>query len=225
MKKKILLFAAFIIICGLSGCGAETLDIVTEEIADTEEDTQSVSGDAGTAGEKPETGIQEPENREPEMQESAVMDTEVDSMFCVYVCGAVTREGVYYLPAGSIKKDALDAAGGYGENAARGFVNLAEPVQDGEKIYFPTAEEMAGITPADDTVQDGKTETSASKTVNLNTATKEELMTLPGIGESKALAIIKYREENQGFRSTDEIMQIDGIKEGVYNKIKDLISI
>lgn len=223
MKKKILLFAAFIIICGLSGCGAETLDIVTEEITDTEEDTRSVSGDAGTAGEKPE--IQEPENREPEMQESASMDTEEDSLFCVYVCGAVTQEGVYYLPAGSIKKDALDAAGGYGEKAARGFVNLAESVQDGEKIYFPTAEEMAGITPADDTVQDGKTETTASKTVNLNTATKEELMTLPGIGESKALAIIKYREENQGFRSTDEIMQIDGIKEGVYNKIKDLISI
>ena len=75
-----------------------------------------------------------------------------------------------------------------------------------------------GASPAEGTKpQDGK--------VNLNTATKEELMTLSGVGESRADSIIAYREENGRFQNTEELMQIRGIKEGLYNKIKDNITV
>ena len=110
-------------------------------------------------------------------------------------------------------------------SAAQDAVNQARVVVDGEQIYIPTKEEMQtqaaaqpGASPAEGTKpQDGK--------VNLNTATKEELMTLSGVGESRADSIIAYREENGRFQNTEELMQIRGIKEGLYNKIKDNITV
>lgn len=131
----------------------------------------------------------------------------------VYVCGAVIREGVYKLPAGSRIYEAIEMAGGFREDAATTEVNQAEVLQDEARIYVPT---FADIISAEEE-NDGK--------INLNKATKEELMTLPGVGEAKAASIIQYRNENGGFKSIEEIMQISGIKEGLYEKIKDLIKI
>ncbi len=131
----------------------------------------------------------------------------------VYVCGAVSEPGVYYLAETALKEEALALAGGYDLGAAEGYVNLAETVVSGEKIYFPYEDELAqgdGVNP-----NSGK--------VNINTATQEELMTLPGIGASKAQAIIKYREEYGPFQSIEDITNISGIKEGVYNNIKEYI--
>ena len=73
--------------------------------------------------------------------------------------------------------------------------------------------------------QDAQTEQAGESSVNLNTATREELMTLPGIGEAKADAVIAYREENGGFSSPEEIMNISGIKEAVFSQIKDRITV
>lgn len=134
----------------------------------------------------------------------------------VYICGAVVNPGVYYVPSGSLKQEALMAAGGFADGAALDYVNLAERVCDGERLYFPYEEELhSGIDTISDEPDDGR--------VNINTADAGELMTLPGIGESKANAIISYREENGAFSSIEEIMNITGIKEGVYNNIKDFI--
>ncbi|MBE5944897.1 MAG: hypothetical protein E7258_08265 [Lachnospiraceae bacterium] len=133
----------------------------------------------------------------------------------VYVCGAVKAPGVYYLSVDSIKQDALDAAGGFIDGASLTYVNLAEKVKEGEQIYFPFEEELsAGYTPIEGR-SDGK--------ININTATVDILMTLPGIGESKAKAIVDYREEHGDFQSTEDIIDIPGIKEGIYNNIKDYI--
>lgn len=131
----------------------------------------------------------------------------------VYVCGAVYEPGVYYLEESALKEDALFAAGGYDLGAAEDYVNLAENIVSGEKIYFPYEDELA----------DGGGLSQDSGKVNINTATKDELMTLPGIGESKAEAIIKYREEHGAFQSIEDITNISGIKEGVYNNIKEYI--
>ena len=131
----------------------------------------------------------------------------------VYVCGAVACEGVYQLPAGSRIYEAIEMAGGFREDAATTQVNQAEVLQDEAKVYVPTIAEII----SSEAEGDGK--------VNLNKATKEELMSLPGVGESRADSIIQYRNENGGFKSIEEIMQISGIKEGLFEKIKDFIKI
>ena len=151
-------------------------------------------------------------------------ETENESV-CVYVCGAVVNEGVYYLDASARKEEALFAAGGYAEGAASGYINLAEKVKDGERIYFPFENEITESDMISDNISSDKEINSESSKVNINTAGKEELMTLPGIGESKAQLIIDYRNENNGFDSIEELMNIDGIKEGIFNKIKDYVTV
>lgn len=135
-----------------------------------------------------------------------------DDIF-VYVCGAVNREGVYQLPSGSRIYEAVEMAGGFREDAATAEVNQAEVLEDEARLYVPTIAE----TIAQQGEEDGK--------INLNKATKEELMTLPGVGASRAESIIQYRNENGGFKSIEDIMQISGIKEGLFEKIKDLIKV
>lgn len=144
-------------------------------------------------------------------EEASVSDTDGD--IYVYVCGAVNREGVYKLPVGSRIYEAVEMAGGFREDAATAEVNQAEVLQDEARIYIPTYAETISA----EEENDGK--------INLNKATKEELMTLPGVGEAKADSIIQYRNEHGGFKSIEEIMQISGIKEGLFEKIKDLIKI
>ena len=149
-------------------------------------------------------------------------DTAAQTVF-VYVCGAVESPGVYELRADARVFEAISSAGGITEEAAPDAVNQARVIVDGEQIYVPTVEEAASQTA-------GVGETTGTKgtenvKVNINTAGKEELMTLTGIGEAKADDILKYREEHGSFGSIEELMQISGIKEGVFNKIKDDITI
>lgn len=135
----------------------------------------------------------------------------------VYVCGAVGKEGVYELPAGSRVYEAVEKAGGFAENAAVTSVNQAALVKDEQQLYIPTEEEMESAAFRVESEKDGR--------VNLNSATKEELMTLPGIGEAKAESIVKYREERGAFQSIEDIQQITGIKSGVFEKIKEFITV
>ena len=142
---------------------------------------------------------------------------------CVYVCGAVVSPGVYTLPAGSRRVDALEAAGGFAEDAARDYVNLAQTTGDGEQLYIPHEDEISpGLPESTDPQARGSAQPSL---VNINTATKEELMTLPGIGESKASDIISDREKNGAFASVEDIKRIQGIKDGTYNRISSLITV
>ena len=133
-----------------------------------------------------------------------------DSIF-VYVCGAVMWEGVYELPNGSRVYEAIQRAGGFADDAAVISINQAEVLEDEAQIYVPTMNEFA----IEQVQNDGK--------VNLNTATKEELMTLPGVGESKASLIIQYREEHGRFQEIEDVMNISGIKEGLFNQMKEYI--
>jgi competence protein ComEA len=137
----------------------------------------------------------------------------------VYICGAVANPGVYELTGGSRICDALDAAGGFSENAGTTYLNLAEFVSDGQKIYVPTQEELTVELAAEEeaAADDGR--------ININTASKEQLVTLPGIGDAKADSIIAYRTEHGAFSTIEEIMEIPGIKEAVFSKIKDFISV
>lgn len=155
----------------------------------------------------------------------------------VHVCGCVNNPGVYTLCTGARINDAVAAAGGFTPEADVNYLNLAGFLQDGAKVYVPSVDETkdlagegavsSGMTGAD-VVSSGMIGIGADVDdglVNINTATRDELMTLPGVGESKADAIIKYREENGGFETISQIMNISGIKDGLFNKIKDKIKV
>ena len=197
----------FIVFFFFAGCGsADTEENGIEEITLTDEGTEETA-------EKDETS----ENNGEEQADAAKQ-----TVF-VYVCGEVRSPGVYELRADARVFEAISSAGGITEEAAPDAVNQARVIVDGEQIYVPTVEEAASQTA-------GVGETTGTKgtenvKVNINTAGKEELMTLTGIGEAKADDILKYREEHGSFGSIEELMQISGIKEGVFNKIKDDITI
>lgn len=160
-------------------------------------------------------------------QEEKPQETEI----YVDVCGAVTNPGVYALEADSRVFQAIEKAGGLLEEAAGEYVNRAQALRDGQQIYIPTREEAEALTlPAEETgtytgENSGANALSSNGTeetkVNLNTADVPALMTLNGIGESKARAILAYREEHGGFSSIEELMNVQGIKEGTFTKIKD----
>ncbi len=144
----------------------------------------------------------------------------------VYVCGAVASPGVYPVDADTRIFEAIEAAGGVTEDAAEGYLNLAQPVTDGQKILVPTQEEARELEQSGipGLPQDAAKE-AEDGLVNINTAGEDLLMTLPGIGASKAQSIITYREVHGNFKTVEEIKKIEGIKEGVFNKIKDLIRV
>ena len=138
----------------------------------------------------------------------------------VYICGAVRSPGVYELPRGSRVFSAVEAAGGMTEEADSRLLNQAGILEDGQQITVYTKAEAESL-PSQE--QSARSETAGK--VNLNTASMESLMTLPGIGEAKARAILNYREEQGGFQSIEEIQQVEGIKEKVYEKIKEQIEV
>ena len=164
--------------------------------------------------EQTQTAEEEEALKEPESDG----DKEVTEIY-VYVCGQVVNPGVYCLPTGSRIYEALEAAGGVLEGASPEMLNQAGKAEDGQKIYVPSAQETV------DSVSGLEEVPSDDGKININTADKEQLITLPGIGESKAEKIIEYREKNGNFKSIDELMEIQGIKEGVFEKIKDRIKV
>lgn len=143
---------------------------------------------------------------------------------CAYICGKVKKAGVYRLSKDSRVSDFIKAAGGFSKQAAKEYLNLAEKVEDEQRIYVPSKKEVKKWEQEGNDIPEigGKEQAVAAK-ININTAKKEELMTLTGIGEKKAEAIIHYRKTNGAFQSIEDLMQISGIKEGVYQKICDYI--
>ncbi|HJD33279.1 MAG TPA: ComEA family DNA-binding protein [Candidatus Mediterraneibacter tabaqchaliae] len=141
----------------------------------------------------------------------------------VYVCGAVNAPGVYELKKDARVFEAITLAGGMTAEAAPEAVSQARTVADGEQIYVPTVREVQMQGSGVEDIVTGNADVSGK--ININTAGKEELMTLTGIGEAKAQSILDYREEHGQFGSIEDLMLIEGIKEGVFNKIKEDITI
>lgn len=171
----------------------------------------------------------------------AVSDKEMQqAMIYVDVCGAVANPGVFQLAAGSRVFQAIEAAGGYLPEAALTCVNRAGVLTDGQQLYILTQEEMErqGLDPAEMSgASDGQMNGSAGtgqntgmtaqvqqdNRININIADEAQLTTLTGIGATRAQAIIAYREENGPFAAIEDIMNVQGIKEGTFAKIKDEI--
>lgn len=168
---------------------------------------------------------QSTENSDTSVKESSSDNEDQAAEVVVYVCGEVNDSGVYRLPNKSRVCDAIESAGGMTDDAGRDFWNLASEVYDGQMIYVPTKEEVeSGSVPKPDTENTDVSSGDSSK-ININTASKEELMALTGIGESKADNIIKYRQENGSFSAVEDLTNVSGIGESIFNKIKDSITV
>ena len=145
---------------------------------------------------------------------------------CIFVCGAVQQPGVYELPKGARAQDALVAAGGFTEEADTEYVNLAQPVSDGQQLRFPTEEEVQELRRQESAPETGNTSgVQPQAQVNINTAGVPELMTLPGIGQVRAEEIIRYRSQMGPFAAPEEIMNVSGIGEASYARIRDRITV
>jgi competence protein ComEA len=136
-----------------------------------------------------------------------------------HVAGAVRSPGLYRLEAGDRVADAIALAGGFAENAERAGVNLARAVADGEQIVVPvvgaTPDEATGTTPG----------TAAGGLIDLNTATREQLDTLPRVGPAIADRIIAWRKENGRFTSVDDLGSVPGIGEKMLDGLRDLVRV
>jgi competence protein ComEA len=137
----------------------------------------------------------------------------------VYVCGAVEAPGVYELEKGSRLYEAVELAGGMKDGADEAYLNMAREITDGEQIVVYTKAEVESLN------EQAVIAAATAGLVNINTAGQNELTTISGIGESRAKAIIDYREKNGSFNSIEDIMKVDGIKEGLFSKIKDKITV
>lgn len=205
-KKKIgtvLLTSLPILVFLACGTAAETIELTDLQAGGTAYDWAS---DAGV------------EQFEETVSESAAAPaTKEPEEVYVHICGEVVSPGVYQVPAGSRIYDVLLLAGGFREGAAEEAINLAEEVTDGMQVIIPSKEALQEEKEA--------LEKQRAGMVNINTATAEELCTLPGVGESRAEDIIAYRNKHGAFETIEEIMQVSGIKEGLYEKIRSKIYI
>lgn len=143
----------------------------------------------------------------------------------VYISGEISKEGVYEFEDGDRLDDLIKKAGGLTENANQKDLNLAMRLEDEMKIYIPSIYEVS----SDDTADTIPIITSDSKDsskdkININKASKEELMSLPNIGDKRADSILEYRESNT-FETIEDIKNVNGIGEKFYQSLKDLITV
>lgn len=207
-----------------------------EKKADTEDRQNDDGSSAESRKKQAESGGSDAGNG---MEINSTGETQPEMIY-VDVCGAVANPGVFQLAAGSRVFQAIEAAGGYLPEAVQNCVNRAGVLTDGQQLYILTQEEMErqGLDPAEMAgASDGQMNGSAGtgqntgiaaqaqqdNRININTADETQLTTLTGIGATRAQAIIAYRQENGPFAAIEDIMNVQGIKEGTFAKIKDEI--
>lgn len=141
-----------------------------------------------------------------------------DEYYYVDIKGCIKNPGVYKLVKGSRVKDVIELAGGLTSDSDTSNINLAKIIEDEMVININSVNDNSGN-------NYGMNSTNLSDLININTASLEQLMTLSGIGESKAKSIISYREENGNFKAIEDITKVSGIGQALYEKIKDYITV
>lgn len=203
-----------------------------EELAESGAGREDASGDAGQPGDSGDETEESTAGDAGQPGDSGDGTVTENTVIYVDVTGAVKAPGVYTLPAGSRVFEAIALAGGAREDASLENLNQAGILQDGQQIRVYTEEEAAQMAqqgslpslPGAEAAAGQKEGQEASK-VNINTAGKDELMTLTGIGETRAEAILAYRQETGGFQAPEDLMQVEGIKEKTFEKLKDQITV
>lgn len=213
------------IICVLAAGICYSCSRQTDRVSDSKQ-VLEFSGERTSSETQSDTGWEYNDSADSQLEtggKPAVSFTE-EAVCYVHVCGEVNNPGVYEMKPGSRAFQAVEQAGGFTEAAAEGYLNLAQEVEDGMKIVVPSQDWADSNTQE---TSDGSDSLNASQghKVNLNNATKEDLMTLKGIGQARADDIINYRTEHGPFQSIEEIMNVPGIKNNAFEKIKDDITV
>lgn len=148
----------------------------------------------------------------------------------VYISGQVKKPGVYQISSDARVFEVIKQAGGFTKKAKTDYINQAEPVSDGQSIYVMSKKEyQATKSPSQNETNQSKKESSDSASdsgkVDINSATEQELMTLPGIGSSKAKAIIEYREINGRFTKIEDLKKVSGIGEATFSNLESMIAV
>lgn len=177
------------------------------------------------------------DSRSLDAKAASETSSEVHEVTKVHVDGAVATPGVYELMGSDLRvEDAVQAAGGLSESADTFAMNLAAPVADGDKVHVPSKEEnqpqvssvadASSGSSAKSARDDGSnSQGSSSHSININTATVEELCDLPGVGEATAQKIVDDREAHGAFSSPEDLMRVSGIGEKKFEKMKDLVCV
>ena len=225
-KAKIVI-SVFAIVFVLSGCRREKQTVFTDTVY-----ASGSSGSSVSVGDSSETAADtegaDGVAQEPRQDLSDAVLPEKSDTICVFVCGAVNCEGVYELPESARVIDAVEAAGGYSEEADRVYVNQAEYVYDTQRVEIPTIEEAQHLREIAAKAGASEGESGSAREnglIDINTADKLELMRIPGIGENKADRIIEYRQIHGRFGSVEELMNVSGIGSGMFEKMKDCITV
>lgn len=143
----------------------------------------------------------------------------------VCIKGAVKKPGTVVLPENSRIEDVIKEAGGFTENAAQNYLNLADFIEDGAFIYIQTKNEEKANNSGSTGAIGLKIDQKSSTKININSATATELDTLPGIGAATAEKIMEYRKSKGAFKKTEELKNVSGIGEGKFDKLKELIKV
>lgn len=217
MRKIVILFIFIAILT--SGCSKGGSEIILEDSAD--ETAFLISDDMERAVDFASVDI----------SSETSSDSDIEETVTVYVCGAVKAPGVYELSSDERLIAAVEAAGGFLPEADTIYVNLAARLQDGMKLKIPTLSETAQMDEGDLQSYDESEDNADNKNggaaalVNINTADRDMLKTLPGIGDGIAGRIIEYREQNGRFKKPEDIMNVTGIKSKLFSKFKDHITV
>jgi competence protein ComEA len=229
MRRPVLM-AAGLVAATVAIPGAVRLYMVSGPEADLTITGKPVEAQAAVPSNKPETVPAKPEETGPSPKE--------ESKIVVHVAGAVKKSGVYRLPPGSRCDDAVKAAGGSTKDAYLDGINLAAKVEDGQQLYVPSKKErMAGGVAASSpsgVKSDGTPGRAAGPakfsrpgegTVNLNTASAEELQRLPGVGPATAERIVTHRKENGGFGQIEDLMDVPRIGDKTFERLRPFIRV
>lgn len=228
MNNKKLKFIVIMFLVGLAGViyfGYNTSGYTSEK-----EKTDIIFNGATIDDSSSNTSTDKPSKNGSKEPLGGTATEDLIELYEVYLCGCVKKPGVYTLEAGSRLYEYLELAGGYTPDADTEYENLARTLSDGEKVYFPSRSQVSSgeykenITSNNKDFNNTDDNTSSNK-VNINTAGIDELTTLAGIGESRAKSIIDYRQANGEFKAVEDIMLVNGIKESVYEKIKEYITV
>ncbi|MDX8045925.1 helix-hairpin-helix domain-containing protein [Gracilibacillus sp. S3-1-1] len=155
-------------------------------------------------------------DRMEEVEQETEEEIVIDATYKIDVKGEVKQPGVYQVSENDRVEDVIDLAGGFNEDADVEQINLAERVYDEMVIFIPGIGEE---------VEANLFENQDNQKVKVNTATVEEIQTIPGIGEVKANAIIEYRETNGRFKQMEDLTQVSGIGEKTVEKMEEYIQI
>ncbi len=202
-------------LCGAGQAAGEQGVVLERGSADAAGDADASRADGDDADGRADEGLDGGGSADAGREEPIVVD----------VAGAVTTPGVFELPNGSRVQDAIAAAGGLAADADPSSVNRAAPVTDGQQVYIPRAGETSAAAQGTGSAPMGGSGAAASDLVNINSATAEELDTLPGVGPSTAQAIIEDREANGPFAAVEDLMRVSGIGEKKFEKLKASICV